>query len=105
MEAKVVAIGVISCFLVCVSLPEVASVERAGMFTAVRDLSELQEIHSAEKYSYLFLFPDSGPHSVLYPSFVSILLEGTNLVAAEALQVSEASSDLSFDLAMHSWRD
>jgi len=34
----------------------------------------------------------------------SILVEGTNVIGAEAHQVSDTSSDLSFDLAMRSWR-
>ncbi len=44
--------------------------EETGVFTAIEELSDLREIHSAEKHSYLILFPDGEPHSVIHPSFV-----------------------------------
>ncbi len=63
--------------------------EETGVFRAIEELSDLREIHSAEKHSYLVLFPDGEPHSVIHPSFVILdfrSLRDEDRAALEELQ-------------------
>jgi hypothetical protein len=70
-----------------------------GLFTVVEQLSELREIHSAEKYAYLSLFPDAKVHRVLHPSFVILHLGSMpENLRVTLVQARERDEQLGVDL-------